>query len=93
MINGKRYILSWYVDDNNIQHSYPTVVIDILEQFNNNFGDLGVARGKKHPFIGINVTIHDDNNIEIHTKDQLLEAIDMFQYKTTSVVSSVAILY
>jgi hypothetical protein len=43
------------------------------------FGDLTVTRGKKHRFLGMNIEINKDKNIEIEMKDQLLEAISMFE--------------
>ena len=43
------------------------------------FGDLTVTRGNKHRFLGMNITIHPQQKIEIEMKDQLQEVIDMFE--------------
>ena len=44
MINGKQCTIFWYVDDNNLYHADPTLVIALLEQFNTLLGDLVVNR-------------------------------------------------
>ena len=43
------------------------------------FGDLSVTRGKTHNFLGMNIHINDEKNIEIEMKEQLKEAIATFE--------------
>ena len=40
MINGKKYTIFWYDYDNKILHAEPTVIKDILEQYNTRFCDI-----------------------------------------------------
>ena len=40
-------------------------------------GDLTVTRGNKHRFLGMNITINENKNVEIKIKEQLQEAVDM----------------
>ena len=54
-----------------------------------NFGELTVARGKKHRFLGMNIKINKDKNIEIEMKDQLLEAMYIFEHDDGSEVNDI----
>ena len=78
-INGKQCTIVWYVDDNKVSHVDPQVVTDVIDLMKSHFGELTVTRGKKHRFLGMNIEINKDRNIEIEMKDQLLEAIHMFE--------------
>ena len=69
----------WYVDDNKISHEDPQVVTDVIELTNTHFGEFTVARRKKRRFLGMNIEINKDKNIELGTKDQLQDAVDMFE--------------
>ena len=51
-----------------------TDVINILKGY---FGEITVTRGKKHYFLGMNITFRDDGTVEIEMKHQILEALDM----------------
>ena len=77
-INDKQCTIVWYVDDNKVSHDDPEVVTEVIELMKGHFGDLTVTRGNKHRFLGMNITIHPQQKIEIEMKDQLQEAIDMF---------------
>ena len=66
------------IDDNKISHEDPNVVTEVIELMKSHFGDLTVTRGNKHRFLGMNITLHPKQKIEIEMKDQLQEAIDMF---------------
>ena len=79
MINGKHCTVVWYVDDNKVSHEDAQVVTDVIELMKKHFGDLTVTRGKKHRFLGMNIEINKDRNIEIEMKEQLQEVIDMFE--------------
>ena len=69
----------WYVDDNKVSHTDPEVVTGVIELMKTHFGELTVTRGNKHVCLGMNITINKERNIEIKMKDQLQEAIDMFE--------------
>ena len=71
-------MIVWYVDDNKVSHKDPKVVTKVIELMKVHFGDLTVTRGNKHRFLGMNITVHPRDKIEIEMKDQLQEAIDMF---------------
>ena len=77
----------WYVDDNKVSHADPSVVTDVIELMKTHFGDLTVTRGKEHRFLGMNIKINKDKNIEIEMKDQLLEAVHMFEQAESSEVN------
>ena len=87
VINGKQFTVVWYVDDNKVLHENPQVVTDVIELMKKHFGDLTVTRGKKHRFLGMNIEINKDRNIEIEMKEQLLEAIDIFEESEGSKVT------
>ena len=53
------------------------------------FGELTVTRGKKHRFLGMNIEINKNKNIEIEMKDQLLETTHMFEQADGSEVNSI----
>ena len=78
LINGKQCTIVWYVDDNKVSHKDPKVVTKVIELMKVHFGNLTVTRGNKHRFLGMNITVHPRDKIEIEMKDQLQKAIDMF---------------
>ena len=86
-IDGKQCTIVWYVDDNKVSHVDPLVVTDVINTMKSHFGELTVTRGKKHRFLGMNITINEDKNIEIEMKDQLQEAVDMFEQADCSKVN------
>ena len=86
-IDGKQCTIVWYVDDNKVSHVDPLVVTDVINTMKTHFGELTVTRGKKHRFLGMNITINEDKNIEIEMKDQLQEAVDLFEQADGSQVN------
>ena len=78
MINGKQCTLCFYVDDNKISHVEEEVLEKIVKEISEYFGDLKIYRGNKHTFLGMNVTITNDHNIEIEMTDQLKKTIQAF---------------
>ena len=78
MINGKQCTIVWYVDDNKVSHEDPNVVTEVLEEIKKYFGEITISRGKKHDFLGMNITLRDDGKFEIEMKNQIQEAIDKF---------------
>ena len=79
LINGKQCTIVWYVDDNKVSHVDNQVVTEVIEIMKGHFGDLVVTRGKTHNFLGMNIHINDEKNIEIEMKDQLKEAVATFE--------------
>ena len=62
-----------------MSHEEAQVVTEVIELMKKHFGDLTVTRGKKHRFLGMNIEINEDRNVKIEMKEQLLEAINMFE--------------
>ena len=69
----------WYVDDNKVSHVNKYVVTDIIEILKVHFGDLILTKWKKHNFLSMNININDNKNIDIEMKDQLNNAVGMFE--------------
>ena len=63
--NGKQCTIVWYVDDNKVSHEDPEVVTKIIDLTKTHFGDLTVTRGNEHRYLGMNITVHKKNSIEI----------------------------
>ena len=53
MIDSKKCTIAWYVDDNKISHDNPSIVTDVLNMIEKNFGKLSVTRGKVHEYLGM----------------------------------------
>ena len=79
MIKGKQCTLVWYVDDNKVSHADPAVVTDVIKMVSSYFGELAVTRGDEHTFLGIKFKIRKDKKIEVSMKEQLEEAITLFE--------------
>jgi len=90
IINGKQCTMTWYVDDNKLSHKDPAVVTEVLEEISKHFGNLTITRGKKHTFLGMNITMRKDKKFEIEMKDQLLETIQSFGEKIEGEVANPA---
>ena len=87
MIDGKQCNIVWYVDDNTMSHEDPNMVTDILEEIKKHFGDLVISRGDIHDFLGINIKISNDKNVELMTKhkieDTVIQFNDICDFKVT----------
>ena len=75
IINGKQCTIIWFVDDNKIIQMDPAVVDSIIKELTKYFGELSITKGKEHAFLGMNIKIRDDENIEIDMIEQLKEVI------------------
>lgn len=93
MINGKQCTICWYVDDNKLSHMEAKVLDELVDTMKGYFGELTVTKGKKHQFLGINITLHDDGRVEYEMKDQLREAIEAFDDTIEGIVTSPAAKY
>jgi hypothetical protein len=78
VINGSQCTVCWYVDDNKISHKDPKVVSDIIEKIESKFGKMHVTRGKKHTFLGMDISFEVENEVSITMKSYIQEAIDGF---------------
>ena len=78
-INGKQCTIVWYVDRNKVSHEALHVVTNVIELAKKHFGDLTMARGKTYRFLGIDIEINEDRNIEIEMKYQLQEDVDIVE--------------
>ena len=70
-INRSQLTMCWNVDDNKIAHTDPSVVSDVIEKLESKFGKMTIARGKKHNFLGIMLTFHDNRHLEIDIKENI----------------------
>ena len=75
MIDRKQCTIAWYVDDTKIAHADSNVESQIIEQLEERFGKMTVTRGKKHVFLGMNITYTPHGTAEIIMRDYLEEAI------------------
>ena len=82
-------MIVWYMDDSKLSHENPNVVTDVLEEIKKYFGNITISRGKKHGFLGINITLRDDGKYKIKMKKQIQEAIDKFGESYSYVVKTV----
>jgi hypothetical protein len=77
-ISGKQSTIARYVDDNKISHEDPKVNNETIEIIERRFGKMTVTRGKKHVFLGMNVTYNNIGSATMNMKDYLIEAIADF---------------
>ena len=56
-IYGKKCTVAWYVNGNKLSHMDPSVNEKIIEYLRKIWGGVTVTRGKKHIFLGMNITI------------------------------------
>jgi Reverse transcriptase (RNA-dependent DNA polymerase) len=75
-IHGKQCTIAWYVDDMKVSHVDEAVVTDILQKIENTFGKMTIARGKKHSFLGMNITFRVDKTVTIDMRDYIKETLD-----------------
>ena len=78
IMNGKQCTLLWYVEKK-LSHMEAKVVEDLINALKNSFGELVVARGKKHTFWGVNINIRELKKVQIEIKEQFFEAIEVFE--------------
>ena len=67
-IHGKQCTIAWYVDDAKISHFNKQVVTDVIEQIEERFQQMTVTRGKKHTFLGMDITYAEKGTTEITKK-------------------------
>ena len=77
-IDGKQCTIAWYVDDTKISHKDDKVVTSVIELIEERFGKMTVTRGKKHVFLGMDITFCDDGTATIKMKDYIKVSIAEF---------------
>ena len=53
MINGKKFTMQWYADDNKVTHVSEDVIIGFIYIVKKYFGELAVFRVNQHTFPGM----------------------------------------
>lgn len=78
VINGEQCTIVFYVDDNKISHKDPKVLDGIIDKLSEILGKVTVSRGKKHDFLGMDITFNDDKTVSLSMKTQISESIEWF---------------
>ena len=60
LVDGKKYTLVWYLDDNKVSNMEVELVEDSIKYLKKHFGELVVTRGKKHIIWCTNINITED---------------------------------
>ena len=91
MVNGKQLTIVWYVDDLKDSHVEKQVVLNALKEIEDKFnGKLVVTTGKKHTYLGMDITFTENKTVEILMREYLVEAIDAFDEDITRTASTPA---
>ena len=93
MINGRQCTIVWYVDDAKISHQDPNVVRGIISSLEEEFGCLDPTFGNIQEYLGMKITIDDNQIVHIDMRDQICEIIQDFSQKIEGRVSSPASKY
>jgi len=88
VINGKQCTIACHVNDNKILHVDPDVVSSVIKQIEKKFGKMRVTRGKKHVFLGMNITFNGNGTFSVLMKEYLDESIDNFEKIDGIIVST-----
>ena len=75
-INNKQCTVTWYVNDVKVLPDDPTVVSEIINLVEEEYGDVKPVRGDNYVYLGMNILITKDQKIMINMKEQILEAIE-----------------
>ena len=67
-VNGKKFTLMWYVEDNKVSHMEAWLVEYLINYLRKHFGELVVTIGKKQIFSGMNKSITEEKKFEIEIK-------------------------
>jgi hypothetical protein len=74
VIDGKQCTIVWHVDDTKISHEDSKAVSHVIQKIEARFGEMAITRGKKHVFLGMNISFHNDGTTSIVMKDYIEEA-------------------
>ena len=64
------------------------LVAKILNFLKGDFRNLLRSKGRKHSFLGMNITIKDESRVEMDMKDQLEESFQIYGEELSEVVST-----
>ena len=78
------------MDDLKISHVKRSVVEDIIATIERSYGKMVVTHGKKHTYVGMDITFCNDGEAKIIMRDYLQEAIDDFPEDCGKTVNSPA---
>ena len=68
--NVTHWTIDFYVDNNEISHKDPKVVMEIIDILNEKFEKLTIYKGKGHTLLGMKLRMRGYNNIYNEMKDQ-----------------------
>ena len=77
-IDNSQCTIAWYVDDLKVSHADPTVVDNIINHLENKFGKMTVKRGKRHEYLGMDITYNDDGTASILMSSYIDDAASSF---------------
>ena len=55
VIPDEQYTVCWYVGDIQIYHKDSKAVDAVIKEIEENFGDMGVNRGREHNVVGMDI--------------------------------------
>ena len=76
-----------------MSHVNPFVVTNIIEQLYNKYREMTITRGKKHAYIGMNISYNEDKSVVIYIKGYLQEVLDEFTEEINVISTCPAGLY
>ena len=79
MIDGNKFTIVWYVDENKLSYVDPNLVTYILEEIRKHFGYMVISRGDTHYFLGMNHKIWKNKKLELIMKHQIEDTLRQFK--------------
>ena len=79
MVNGKQLSIIWHVDDLKISHVDPSVVTELLNEINNEYGKISpltVTRGKRHDYLGMTLDFSVPGNVTFTVIDYIHKILE-----------------
>ena len=87
MKDGRQCTIAWYVDNCIVTHYSPSILKEVTDWLQNEFGEMEVTTGSDHDFLGMKFHIREDKKVEIDMKKQIQDIIDDFE-KEGKVITS-----
>ena len=78
VMDGKQCTIVWHGDDTKILHEDDKVVSQVIQKIEARFGEMTIAGGTEHVFLGMNISFHQDGTASIKMKEYIKEAIANF---------------
>jgi hypothetical protein len=79
MIDGKQCTIQFHVDDLKISHVKQSVLDDVIDKLNNEFGTikkLAASYGKVHEYLGMTIDYSEDGKVKLTMYDYLEDILD-----------------